>query len=220
MATVGAVACGVPRPYSTPRTTPAGKISHSFAQQLGDTAFDLSQPRDELAAPDGYPGPATYTMRVGLSDRWDAAATMALLLVGGELKYNFVRSRFVDAAVAPRAQYYQPLRMHGMSRLTTLSLPVPLGINVTRRLTFVAEPALTYADAHTPSSRDVETEELKPAQDEQGFVGSFGTDLSVRLTPRIALQPGFTLFRPLAREDYRWQIGIGFNFGALPAMDP
>lgn len=59
----------------------------------------------------------------------------------------------------------------------------------------------------------------EPAKGEKGFVGCLAVDVSLRFTHFFALQPGFTLFRPLSREDYRWQIGLGFNFGALPLVD-
>ena len=216
---LGVVACGVPRAYSTPRTTPEGRLSHSIAVEAGDTVFS-DQEDDELAAPDGYL-PGSYTMRLGLSERWDAAASVGTLLLAGEVKYNFLRSRFVDAAAAPRAQYYQPWTGTGDNRsMVTLSLPVPLGLNVTRRITFIAVPALAYAHSHTPATYDAETDTDEPSKNEQGVVAALATDLSLRLTNGFAIQPGFTLYRPLSRDDYRWQVGLGFNFGALPEMVP
>ena len=212
----GAAACGVPRPYSTPRTTPAGRISHSVAVEASDAAFG-KQNEDELVAPEGWLGPGTYTLRVGVFERWEAAASVGTLLLAGEVKFNFLRSRFVDAAAAPRVQYYQPL--FDDAELTTLSLPVLWGINVTRRVTFIAVPTLAYAYSRGLVTYDAETDTNEPAENEQGAVAALATDVSLRCTPGFAIQPGFTLFRALSRDDYRWQIGLGFNFGALPTMD-
>lgn len=177
------------------------------------------QNTDPLVAPDGYVGPGTYTMRVGLSERWDAAASVGMLLVGGEAKYNFLRSRVVDAAAVPRAQYYQPVSYSGAS-LTTVSFGVPWGVNVTPWMTFIAAPALAYAYGHVPASYDADTDTRDPSEHEQGAVAALGTDVGLRLTNGLAIQPGFTLYRPLARDEYRWQVGLGFNFGALPGARP
>lgn len=69
------------------------------------------------------------------------------------------------------------------------------------------------------SSTSAETDTHGPAENEQGAVAALATDVSLRCTPGFAIQPGFTLFRAFSRDDYRWQIGLGFNFGALPVVD-
>lgn len=210
------VGCGVPRAYDTPRTTPVGKLSHSVVVEVGDSFFGRDKDDHALVAPDGYL-PAYYSMRLGIFDRLDVSASLGTLLLAGEMKWNFLRSSLVDAAIAPRAQYYQPLSTSAAGAgLVTLSLPALWGINISRRVSLILVPALIYADSHRPSEYNSTTDMQDPAEDEHGLVGALGSDINLRLADRFAIQPGFTLYRPLAEDVYRWQFGLAFNFGSLP----
>jgi hypothetical protein len=161
--------------------------------------------------------PAYHAMRLGLFDRLDVSASVGTLLLAGEVKWNFLRSALADAAIAPRVQYYQPLTSSAAgARLVTLALPALWGINISREISLILVPTLVYADSHLPSEYNSATDMQGPAENEHDFVGALASDINLRVTDRFAVQPGFTLYRPLTRDVYRWQLGLAFNFGALP----
>jgi hypothetical protein len=211
------LACSVPRAYQSPRTTPPGQISHSLAFDVGQGFFEEDRREEEiLIAPEGQ-NPAVYTMRVGLAERWEVAGSLGTLLLATELKWNFLRSPSWDAALAPRAQYYEPLAFSGDTRtLLTLSLPVPIAFNVSREVSFIASPALAYAAGQTPGERDEEFGPRSPARGDHGLVAAAALDVQLRATSRLAFQPGVTVYRRLPQRELRWQLGVAFGWGRMP----
>jgi len=210
-------ACSVPRAYQSPRTTPRGLISHSLAVEAGQGFFEQDEREEEtLTAPEGH-NPATYTIRVGLAERWEAAGSAGLGLWASEVKWNFLRTVPIDAAVAPRAQYYEPLVFDGEPRtLLTLSLPAPVGFNVSREFSIIATPALAYAAGRRPGTTDEDTTTTAPTMMERALVGALAVDLQLRPHSRLAFQPGVTMLRRFDNGEVRWQVGVAFNFGRLP----
>ncbi len=212
-----ALACSVPRAYQSPRTTPPGQISHSLAFEIGQGFFqDTDREEETLIAPEGY-SPATYTLRVGLAERWEVAGSFGSLLLASEVKWNFLRSELVDAALAPRAQYYEPLVFSGPTReLVTLSLPLPIALNWNRELTLIASPTFAYAAGKRDAASDVEGETIEPAHHEHDFLAGGGLDLQLRANSKLAFQPGVTFYRRLSNGELRWQFGIAFSWGRMP----
>ncbi len=219
MLAAAGLSCSVPRAYQSPRTTPRGEISHSIAFETGQGFYEMEdREQDALVAPEGQ-NPATYTLRVGLAERWEAAGSAGLGLWASEVKWNFLRSVVLDAALAPRVQYFEPLVFGGSpGRLLTISFPLPLGLNVNRELSLIAAPTLAYAAGYEAieSHEEEEGATIPPAEHQRGLVGALALDLEARPYSRLAFHPGVTLYRNFVSGEVRWQVGIAVNFGRLP----
>lgn len=198
---VCALSCSLPRAYQSPRTTPPGRLSHSLAFELGQGFFEKRQREQEpLIAPEGQ-NPAVYSLRVGLAERWEASGSIGSLLLASEVKWNFLRSERFDAALAPRAQYFEPLVFDGSTRpLVTLSVPAPLALNVNREVSVVGSPLIAYGASGS----------------ERGLLAGAGLDLQLRSSSRLAVQPGVTAYRRLSSGETRLQFGIAVGWGRMP----
>jgi len=215
---LSAAACALPRAYQSPRTTARGQISHSLAFEVGQGFFQDDEREEEtLLAPEGQ-NLATYTLRVGLAERWEVGGSAGLSLWASEVKWNFLRSVLIDAAIAPRAQYFEPLSFSGDEPRTvvTLSLPAPVGFNVDRVLSFVTTPALAYAAGQRPANGPEDPGMATPKLSDRALVGALAFDLQLRPHSRLAFQPGVTVYRRLDNGETRWQAGFAINFGKLP----
>jgi hypothetical protein len=211
----------MPRSYQTPRTTPPRRLSHAIALELGHAFFqDDAHNEDALIGPDN-PMPLSYTLRAGLVERWEVAASAGAGLYASEVKWNFLRSRWFDAAVAPRTQFLEPFVFEGQpGRSVGLSLPAPMALNVNREVSFIVSPAIAYVAGSRSRplllEEVAETSELRNAPQERAAVALLGLDLDVRASSRLSLHPGVTLLRRLDNGDERFQFGVSIGWGRMP----
>lgn len=85
--------CPSPNRYGTPRTIPVGKVAHVFAAEAASYGEGAGL------------GP-TYEIRLGAMDRVDAGIRLGMLTtIGGDLKFNFERSKQFDLAIDLNIQY-------------------------------------------------------------------------------------------------------------------
>jgi hypothetical protein len=212
--------CPNPNTYGTPRTVPAGHISHSIAVEAigahaGGASVDL-------------PTAPTYTMRIGAAENLDVGLRVAnLTTLGADLKWNFLKGPF-DMAIAPGAQffYYSTGTSSGSNSAsasisgTYLHLPLLLGINLTENVTLVPTVGIMYGavgGSSSVSSGDGSNDSVK-ASSNTGVIGRFGFGADFRVSAKFALHPEITImkgFRERA-EGVVYLAGLGFNFGTLP----
>src|SRR5262245_48053406 len=96
--------CPNPNTYGTPRTTPAGKLSHSIAVEAVGISVTDGATNEEVSAT--LPTLPTYTLRIGLADQHDMGVRAAnLTSLGADLKWNFVKSDVLDIAIDPGFQF-------------------------------------------------------------------------------------------------------------------
>src|SRR5690606_6869743 len=107
--------CPNPNTYGTPRTVAPGKVSHSVAAEWVGWRFEARH-IDETGEPvPGEPAvteagsiivPPTYMLRLGISEQVDIGFRAAnMTSIGGDVKFNFLRSEVVDLAVDPGIQW-------------------------------------------------------------------------------------------------------------------
>jgi hypothetical protein len=206
----------VPCEFGDHGTTPGCEFTENAVCSGTPEPCDTKGNITALVAPEGQ-NPATYTLRVGIDERWEAAGSAGLGLWASEVKWNFLRSAVLDAALAPRVQYFEPLVFSGSpGRQVMISFPVPLGLNVNREVSLIAAPTVAYAAGYVPAETTEDSEVLSPAQHQRGLVGALAFDLQARPHSRIAFHPGVTVYRNLVSGEVRWQFGIAVNFGRLP----
>jgi hypothetical protein len=222
LAAIAALCTGCPNPntYGTPRTTPAGKISHSLAAEAwGASVTDFDG--DSVGA-GPYPTAPTYTLRVGLADTVDIGARISnLSSIGADVKWNFIKSDGFDMAIDPSFQLFHFSVSAGSSSssLTAVYLNAPLmfGINLGESVSIVPTLGVTYGFA----SADVETEDASDsASGTSGLMARPGLGFDFRISPRFAIHPEITMLRTLTGDGDEsttmYMFGLGFNFGNLP----
>jgi hypothetical protein len=216
---LGAVAllctgCPNPNTYGTPRTTPAGKVSHTVAAEGFRYGVD-----DESATAPSLP---TYQIRVGVLDNLDIGARVAnLTSFGADVKWNFIKSDVFDLAIDPGFQVFHiSTSSNGSSGSFTEffgHVPVIFGINVADSVTIVPTAGITYGfNSATVSSGD--------ASDRAAYIDGImlrgGLGFNFRISPKFAMQPEVTYLKLLNKDtdpSISWVVfGLGFNFGNLP----
>jgi hypothetical protein len=207
--------CPNPNTYGTPRTTPKGKVSHTLAAEGFGFAFD--DPETNASASATVPTLPSYQLRYGITDELDFGARVAnLTSLGGDVKWNFVRSPMFDVAVDPGFQWYQLTINDSSLNVVYLHGPVLLGLNVAEPVSIVLSPGVTYALA----SGSVETsDETEVASTSDGIMGRLGVGFDFRLSDGFALHPEVTFMKSF-RDDgvLLYMVGLGFNFGHLPSF--
>lgn len=219
----GALLCsGCPNPntYATPRTAGSGHVHHSLA--LESWGFRFKDPVDGTTVSATFPTLPTYTLRVGLGDQFEIGARIAnFSSLGGELKWNPVRSRVFDAAINPSFQFFQLSATDSSGtdtgfRVIYFHVPLLLGLNLSKSITLVASPGVSYGVASasiTDSSSD-----RSQASGTTGIMARAGLGIDLRVSPSFALHPEVTLLHSFREGDTNlYMFGLGFNFGTLPS---
>jgi hypothetical protein len=217
---LGTTGCPNPNTYGTPRTVPAGHLSHSIAAEAigahgGSTSVDL-------------PTAPTYTMRIGAADSVDIGVRVAnLTTLGADVKWNFLKGG-LDLAVAPGAQFfYYSTGNSGNANSasasisgTYLHLPLLIGANVSEHVTLVPTIGIMYGvvgGSSSVTSSDGSNESVK-ASSNTGIIGRLGFGADFRVSAKFALHPEFTFMKSFREgaEGFVYLAGLGFNFGTLP----
>jgi hypothetical protein len=213
--------CPNPNIYGTPRTTPAGKISHSVAVEAIGFKSDTTSGT--------FPTAPTYTFRIGATDNLDIGVRVGnSSTLGVDGKFNFLKSHSFDMAVAPGAQvfYFSASSSSGTSSTsstvagTYLHLPLLFGVNLGQSATIMPTAGIMYGIASGSSSTsDSSGNDSVKASSNTGIIGRFGLGVNLRVTDGFAMQPEFTLMKPFkdGASGYLYLAGLGFNFGALPS---
>jgi len=176
------------------------------------------------------PTAPTYTMRVGLVDRLDFGFRVAnFSSIGGDIKWNFIKSEVIDLAIDPSIQYYHlggssssssdPVLEEWSADILRLNGVLLVGINAGKTLTLMPTLGVAYTEA-LGSYRGVTSLEI--AQGSSGVAARIGLGLNIRASAKFAVQPEVTVLRPLqsrADEGVIYVIGVGFNIGKLPIYD-
>jgi hypothetical protein len=231
---VGGIGClftltGCPNPniYGSPRTTPAGKISHSIAAEVIGAHTNSGGVT--------VPTTPTYTLRVGATDNLDIGIRIAnMTTLGVDGKFNFLKSRSFDMAVDPGAQvfYYSMSASSGTGTDTTsastsvagtyLHLPLLFGINLSESFTLMPTAGIMYGIVSGSSSSNSSSgNDSVKASANTGIIGRFGLGMNIRVSQGFAMQPEFTIMKPFKDSDsgFLYLGGFGFNFGALPGYE-
>ncbi|HLK88728.1 MAG TPA: hypothetical protein VKZ18_02475 [Polyangia bacterium] len=217
--------CPNPNTYTTPRTIGSGNIQHSLAAEAWGFSIPASSAYstgETLSAT--FPTLPTYTLRIGLGDSWEIAARLAnMSSLGGEIKWNFLRSGTLDLAIDPSIQYFHLSVSDSNNSNTSLSvgylhLPILVGINFSRAVSLVLTPGVTYGFASATDSST--TSGTNQAEATTGAIARFGIGFDFRMTSSFALHPEITFLRGLGTEQtILYMFGLGFNFGSMPNYD-
>jgi len=217
--------CPNPNIYGTPRTTPAGKISHSIAAEA------IGFKTDSGGAT--FPTAPTYTLRIGATDNLDIGVRIAnLSTLGVDGKFNFLKTRSFDMAVDPGAQFFYFSSSASSSDGTSsssasimgtyLHLPLLFGINLGSSVTLVPTAGIMYGmiSGSSSASSGSSSDSVK-ADANTGVIGRFGLGVNLRILNGFAMQPEFTVMKPFKEgsSGYLYLAGLGFNFGALPGYE-
>lgn len=220
---LGLLCTGCPNPntYGTPRTTPAGKISHTIAAEGFRYGVDRTGNGGTVDSGTLPNGP-TYMLRVGVLDTLDVGARIAnLTSFGADVKWNFIKSEVFDMAIDPG---FQVFHIGGSSDGVSTSytqlyghVPLIFGINVAESVSIVPTAGITYGHS---SASATNREGTSAAASIDGIMARGGLGFNFRITPKFALHPEVTYLKYLDKDDepsISWVIfGLGFNFGNLP----
>ncbi|MDI1476205.1 hypothetical protein [Polyangium sp. y55x31] len=198
--------------YATPRTIPRGQVSHTVALEgLLDFRFN------------GEPGDLhpRYQLRVGLADRVDLGV-MAGPYFGADVKWNFVRTKYVDVAVTPGVYYSLfPSFSDGFDAPThavRFAAPISLGLNPTKAVTL-----FLHGNAAVNWNLKSYDEHCYPPDCERSswFVApEVGLGVQIRVTPNIALTPEVTIVGKTPHTAMAGlHGGLALTFGAQPSYD-
>jgi hypothetical protein len=219
--------CPNPNTYGTPRTTPAGKLSHTIAAEgLGYKVKTGCTPGTCPVEESGsVPLPPTYQLRVGLMDQLDLGARVAnMTSLGLDIKWNFLKSEVFDVAIDPGFQFFQvsatTLDSSGRSvsastNVVYLHGPLLLGLNAGKMFSVVLTPGVTYGLL----SADINSSEgVGAAQTTSGLLGRLGIGLDFRIFDSFAIHPEVTFMKSFddSSDNLLYIFGLGFNFGHLP----
>ncbi|MCA9586377.1 MAG: hypothetical protein KC657_13555 [Myxococcales bacterium] len=212
---LSALGCPNPNTYATPRTTPAGKVSHSIALEgvnlSGDVTTENVATRTTQTKRESVTLPTlpSYTLRVGLASRADLAFKITnLTMLGLDVKWNFVRTRYFDVAIAPGAQ----AAFSNAGYIAYLHGPLLLGVNAGDSVSFVASPGVTYLTTGV-SGNGSTLESLT----QTALFGRLGLGINLRVSKSFALQPEVTGLQSFEAGQVRFiTFGLGFNFSNLP----
>ncbi len=215
--------CPNPNIYGTPRTTPAGKISHSIAAEAIGYKSD--------SGGGTLPTMPTYTLRIGATDNLDIGVRISnSSTLGFDGKFNFLKTRSFDMAVDPGAQffYFSSSDTSGTSSSsatimgTYLHLPLLFGVNLGSSVTLMPTAGIMYGmmSGSSTTSSSSGSDSVK-ADSNLGLIGRFGLGVNLRILNGFAMQPEFTVMK-FFKDDasgYLYLAGLGFNFGALPGYE-
>jgi len=221
--------CPNPQTYGVPRTTPSGKIQHTVALEGFHAAANNST---VVANPSGgtttrnqtesltLPLLPTYQLRVGVADRVDIGARVTnLSALGGDVKWNFMKSESVDLAINPGLQFNY-FSAGGSSIFFFYGhLPLMVGFNFGESATLIGTGGLVFAYG---SATAADGDRATTSTGSGGTVGArFGLGMQFRVSKKFALHPEITAMKFFENNELLWiTFGLGFNFGNLPAYHP
>jgi hypothetical protein len=221
--------CPNPNTYTTPRTIGSGHFQHSLAGEAWGfyipasttTSTYGSTTTDKLSGT--FPTAPTYTLRIGLGDDWEIGARISnMTSLGADVKWNLFKSSGLDLALDPAFQVFALTASdNGMSETVTVSylhVPLLIGLNVSRTVTLVFTPGVTWGFAS--GSLSGSSSGTDQASATTGAIGRFGLGADFRIMPGFALHPEITFLRGLGSDNTLiYMAGLGFNFGAMPNYD-
>jgi len=214
--------CPNPNTYTTPRTAGSGRITNSIAPEVW--GFSFKDPTTGGTDSLTVPVLPTYTLRIGIGDPVDIGLRIAnMTSVGGDLKWNFLRSRGFDMAIDPGFQYF---RIGGVTtdnggtgasvNVTYVHVPLLLGFNISRGITIVATPGVGWGLVSENVSSGSQRDEATSAT---GVMARFGIGADFRVNSFFAVHPELTALRFIHDEVTLYMFGVGLNFGAMPNYD-
>lgn len=219
-----AFACGCPNPstYGTPRTVEPGTASHTISIEMVGIAGARGQ--------DFSPVVPSYTMRLGLAPRLDIGIRAANFSSGAvDLKWNFLRSKVLDIALAPGGQWLYD-RLNGVHYVSAY-LPVIFGYNLGYDATIVLVPGFGLQAASRPIAPAACVGPARPPTCLAGGemtrllggttpVVRMGIGFNWRMFRDFAVQPELTVMRQFPDYD-AWIVnaGLGISFMHLPRYD-
>jgi hypothetical protein len=222
---LGLAACANPNLYAVPRTVEKNRLEFVVAPEV--TGFGGSQPGESASEFERLvPALPTVGVRYGLSDHVDIGGRLSnLLTTSGDIKWNPIRSPFLDLAIAPGVQFYSVFGVGEDADLEDLSedsrpvfithLPLLVGINLSRSFILVPTVGLSYAFAKAPPSS---ASDIERSQVIQGAFLRAGLGIDLTLVEHLAVHPEFTVMRGFTEMDgyMLFMGGVGFVFGRLP----
>lgn len=213
-ACIASSAC-VPSPniYGTPRTVAQGQNTNAFAIE----GFSYSD-RGRRNFAQTRPVLPTFLHRHGFSDRVDGGLRVAGASLGLDAKIELTRGVF-DLAIDPSIYAFGVL-CGGCHPNTTaaahLSLPLLLGLNVTKEFSILLTPGVIYGVSADPNQNDGGLRE-----NSTGFMPRLGLGFDLHVSERFSLSPEITAIRGnygAGEHAYMYVFGVGFTFGALPSF--
>ncbi len=188
------VGCVNPNTYTTPRTIGAWHFQNSIALEA-EGAYTPAAPSTGVPAAEGGSDlvPPTYTLRLGLGHSWEIGARIGnLSSLGGDLKWNFLRSSRIDLAIDPAFQVYEVTGNDSNGISTTFSfyhVPLLVGVNLSRRASLVFTPGVSWGFASGGSERF--TNGLHDGSNTStGALGRFGVGVDLRMLAGRGAPPG------------------------------
>jgi hypothetical protein len=166
-------------------------------------------------------------MRVGVVERLDFGFRVASFSsIGADIKWNIIQSDSFDLAIDPSIQYaHLEGGEPGSDILPEWSIDVLrangvllFGINA-GSVTFM--PTLGIAYTETAGTFGTLTD-FQAGQTSSGAAARVGLGLNIRVSQKFAIQPEFTVLRPIERggdEGVIYVVGVGFSFGKLPIYE-
>jgi len=101
--------CPNPNTYTTPRTIGSGRFQGSAAIEAW--GFYVPNAPAYLPAADRaatFVMPPTLALRLGLGNRWEIGVRASdMSSLGGDVKWNFLKTSRIDLAIDPAFQVYQ-----------------------------------------------------------------------------------------------------------------
>jgi hypothetical protein len=216
--------CPNPNTYTTPRTAATGHITNSVAVEAWGFSVPASGATGALRGT--LPTLPTYSLRVGVSESVEIGARAANLTAAGlDVKWNPIRSRYLDLAIDPGGQVFQfgassdsgSTSSSGSFTVAYFHAPILVGVNLARQISLVLSPGITYGIA---SASLTAGSGQSDASTTTGLMGRFGVGIDFRISPGFALHPEITFLRTLdTNPTLLYTAGLGFNFGGLPSFD-
>lgn len=218
--------CGCPNPntYTTPRTLDPGKWQFTVAPEaLGFSYNGYTATSNGVSTPVGggsgfSPMIPSFIARVGLADGFDLGIHASNLdSLGLDGKIRLLKGTF-DLALDPGLQgyYYSFGSGSGSDSIGVVYLhaPVMLGLNLSRDVSLVVTPGVTYglATASVASSTAIQN-----ASGTSGIIARGSLGLDIRVNPKLALHPEVTVLKSFQdAQTLLYVLGFGINFGAQP----
>ena len=219
--------CPNPQTYGTPRTTPAGKVTHTIAPEAmtvkGTSSTSQTDPitgQEQSIEEDvsvTVPLFPTYQLRIGASDSVDIGIKVAnLSSLGTDVKINPIRGTF-DLAIDPGFQWFGINAGSESFNVFYGHLPLMLGFNFSRDTSLVLTPGVVYSWASATTDAGGEDSLLTSS----GVAGRLGIGFEYRASSSFAIHPEVTTIRGLTGDfgDNGGTIivfGFGFNIANIP----
>ena len=193
--------CASPGLYSTARTTPQGAWSGTVAAEV--SVLQYRNPNDNRLRSHNAIVPPTLEFRYGVTDDIDVAIRAPhLMTLGGDAKWNFFKSEYVDVAVAGRAIFWYPGMLHAI-------VPVIFDLNLSESITVVAHGGGGLAIGSTDREIRINQSVLIYA----GALADAGLGINIKLTDATALHvEGACLFSVPSDDAKLCAVGVALNY--------